>query len=654
MASLAEAFRIAVTHQQAGRLELAAEVYQRILQAAPQHFEALVNLGNVLQVLGHLDQAAACYRQAIAVQPDCVEAHNNLGCCLHAQHQLDAALACFQQALALRPDFADTLNNVGNILRDQGKRAEAMAWYQRAVQVNPRFAYAHNNLGDVLRELRRHKEAVACYRKALEFSPHTASIWNNLGATLREQEKGVEAAACFRRAIELQPNYAGAYTNLGNCAKDLGDLDEAVAWFRRAVELQPGNAIAHSNLVYSLYYSPSVNAHTLAEAHARWTQQHARPLAGERLPHTNDRSPDRRLRVGYVSADLHGHPVGLFLLPVLEAADRAGFEQFAYASVLRPDALTERLRNNVDVWRDVACLPDVELAQLIRQDQIDILVDLSAHTAGNRLLVFARKPAPVQVTWLAFCGSTGLDMIDYRLTDPYLDPPGVEEAFYAEQSYRLPDTYWCYRPATDMPPPGPVPALQTGQVTFGCLNNFCKVNAATLDAWGRLLAAVPQSRLLLHSRPGSHRQRVGQAVAAHGVDASRLAFVDLQPTHEYQRTYEQIDIALDPFPYGGATTSCDALWMGVPVVSLAGERAVGRAGLSILSNLGLAELVGRDVNQYVAIAARLAGDLPRLAELRATLRQRMQQSPLMDAPRFARHLEAAYRTMWRQWCSAGS
>jgi predicted O-linked N-acetylglucosamine transferase (SPINDLY family) len=297
-------------------------------------------------------------------------------------------------------------------------------------------------------------------------------------------------------------------------------------------------------------------------------------------------------------------------------------------------------------------MSDAELTELIRQDRIDSLVDLSAHTAGNRMLVFACKPAPVQVTWLAFCGSTGLDTVDYRLTDPYLDPPGVEEPYYTEQSIRLPESYWCYRPATDTPPLVPVPAMATGQVTFGCLNNFCKVNAATLDAWGRLLAAVPQSRLLLHCRPGDHRQRVGQAVAAHGVDTARLAFVDLLPTHDYFLAYQQIDIALDPFPYGGATTSCDALWMGVPVVSLAGERAVGRAGLSILSNLGLAELVGRDVEQYVQIAAELARDLPHLTALRATLRQRMQQSPLMDAPRFARNLEAAYRTMWRRWCGA--
>jgi len=651
MATLAEAFRIALTHQQAGRLLLAADVYQRIIQADPQHFEALVNLGNVLQVLGRLSEAATCYQRALQVQPDCVEAHNNLGCCLHSQHQLDAAMACFERALALRPDYPDSLNNVGNVLRDQGRRIEAMAWYQRAVEKNPQFAYAHNNLGDVLRELRRYDEAVASYRRALEFSPQTASIWNNLGATLREQERGPEAAACFRQAIKLQPNYAGAYTNLGNCAKDLGDLDEAVDWYRRAVELQPDNAVAHSNLLYALYYSPRANAQALAEAHARWTRQHALPLAGSRLPHPNDRSPERRLRVGYVSPDLYGHPVGLFLLPVLQVADRQAFELFAYASVLRPDALTDHFRQCVDVWRDVACVPDDQLTDLIRQDQIDILVDLSGHSAGNRMLVFARKPAPVQVTWLAFCGSTGLDTMDYRLTDPYLDPPGIEEPFYTEESYRLPETYWCYRPATDMPPLGPVPALASGQVTFGCLNNFCKVNATTLDAWGRLLAVVPNSRLLLHCRPGSHRERVSKAITAHGVAAARLTFVDLLPTSEYHRTYQQIDIALDPFPYGGATTSCDALWMGVPVVSLAGERAVGRAGLSILSNLGLADLVGHDVEQYVAIAARLAGDLPRLSALRATLRQRMQQSPLMDAPRFARNLEAAYRTMWRRWCA---
>jgi predicted O-linked N-acetylglucosamine transferase (SPINDLY family) len=367
-------------------------------------------------------------------------------------------------------------------------------------------------------------------------------------------------------------------------------------------------------------------------------------------PHLNDRSPQRRLRIGYVSPDFRFHPVGRFLLPLLETHDRGNFEIFCYASVDVPDALTDRCRAYTDAWRDVRDLSDEQLAQVVRRDRIDVLVDLTMHMAQNRLLLFARKPAPVQVTYLAYCGTTGLETMDYRLTDPHLDPPGGDERFYSERSVRLPETYWCYRPTIETPPVNPLPALAAGHVRFGSLNNFCKATPPTLAAWGRLLQAVPVSRLLLSARAGSHRDRVRGLLGEQGVASERVDFVDIQPVAEYFALYQQIDVALDPFPYGGGTTSCDALWMGVPVVSLAGQTAVGRGGLSILTNVGLPDLAARDAGHYVQVAAELAQDLPRLSDLRATLRERMRNSPLMDAPRFARSVEAAYREMWRRWC----
>ena len=375
------------------------------------------------------------------------------------------------------------------------------------------------------------------------------------------------------------------------------------------------------------------------------------PLAEFIQPHLNNRSPDRRLRVGYVSPNFGSHPVGRFLLPLLESHDKESFETFCYASVEIADAMTDRCRAHADVWRDMLGLSDEQVAHAIRQDRIDILVDLTMHMRRNRLLVFARKPAPVQVTYLAYCGTTGLSTMDYRLTDPYLDPPGQDERFYSELSVRLPETYWCYRPAIETPPVNAQPALEAGHVTFGSLNNFCKVTPPALAAWSRLLQAVPKSWLLLHAHPGSHRDRVCEFLNEQGISPERVVFVDFQPMAEYFGVYQRIDVALDPFPYGGGTTTCDALWMGVPVVSLAGQTAVGRGGLSILSNIGLPELVACDTEQYVRIAAELAQDLPRLRDLRATLRQRMQSSPLMDVPRFARNIEAAYREMWRRWCA---
>jgi len=341
--------------------------------------------------------------------------------------------------------------------------------------------------------------------------------------------------------------------------------------------------------------------------------------------------------------------VSVFLLPLLEAHDRRQVEVVAYASVTLADEVTERCRAKVDVWRDVLALSDAELARRIRDDRVDILVDLSMHMNGTRIMALADKPAPVQITYLAYCSTTGLATMDYRIGDPYLDPPGTE-GFYTEATCRLPQTYWCYRPLEETPSVNELPARVAGRVTFGSLNNFSKVTPATLETWAQLLAAVPRSRLLLHAQSGSHRQSVCEVLAAAGVGAERVEFVPLVPQAEYFRHYHRVDIGLDPFPYGGGTTTCDALWMGVPVVTLAGSTAVGRAGVSLLSNVGLRELIAGDRRQYVQIAALLAADLPRLAELRATLRQRMQGSPLMDAPAFARQVEALYRRVWQQWC----
>jgi predicted O-linked N-acetylglucosamine transferase (SPINDLY family) len=313
--------------------------------------------------------------------------------------------------------------------------------------------------------------------------------------------------------------------------------------------------------------------------------------------------------------------------------------------------MTDRLRQSADVWRDIVGWSDALVADRVRQDRIDIAVDLTLHGGDNRLLVFARKPAPVQVTYLAYCSSTGLSTIDYRLSDPYLDPPGMDESVYSERTIRLPETYWCYQPIGAPPEVNALPALEQGHITFGGLNNFCKVSEPALAAWAKLLRAVPHAHLLLHAHEGAHRQWVRERLKGEGLEPARVRFAGFMPMERYFALYRQIDIALDTFPCGGGTTTCDALWMGVPVVSLVGQTAVGRGGLSILSNVGLPELAARSAEEYVRIASELAHDLPRLSRLRKTLRQRMAQSPLMDAPRFARHIEAAFRQMWRQWCA---
>ena len=617
MATISEILANAVRQHEAGQLQAAERVYRNVLALEPKQADAWHLLGVVAYQVGEHALAVEYIGRAIGLKGTEAAFHSNLGNALRAAGKPDEAVACYRRALELKPDYAQALNNLGIALNDQGKPDEAAACYRRASELKPDFAEAHNNLGNAF----------------------------------LDQMKLDEAVACYRRALELKPDYAEAHHNLGIACKDQGKLDEALACYRRALKLKPDCAEVHSSLACTLNFCPDQNARTIYEEHRCWSQRHAEPLAKLIRPHANDRSPDRRLRVGYVSPDFRWHPVGRFLLPLLQSHDHREFEIFCYASQIVADFITARCQAHADVWRNVAGCTDEQLATAVREDHIDILVDLSMHMAKNRLLVFARKPAPVQVTYLAYPGTTGLRTMDYRLTDPYLDPPGERLEFYSEQSVWLPETYWCYLAVREAPAVDRLPALRAGHVTFGCMNNFCKVTAPALAAWSRLLNAVPASRLILHAHAGSHRDRVLEFFARDGVPPERVTFVPMLPPADYFRAYEQIDVALDPFPYNGGTTTCDALWMGVPVVSLAGQTAVGRGGFSILSNLGLTELVAYDSEQYVRIAAELAGDLSRLGGLRQTLRERMQTSPLMDAPRFARNVETAYRTMWRRWCS---
>lgn len=540
---------------------------------------------------------------------------------------------------------------LGVIALQAGNLEVALALVQRAAALRPDAAVCRNNLGQVLQRLGRYDEAARSYEAAIELDPGYAEAHNNLGYVREQQDRLTDAEALYRRAIDLDPEYAEPHTNRGNLLKDGGQLDAAIGCFRRAIALRPDLSALHSNLLLTLHYHPDYSPADLAREHHSWAERHVAPLAAVRRPHENGPEPHRRLRVGYVSPDFREHPVARFILPLFREHDRRQVEVFAYSDVTRPDAVTGLVRNHVDRWRDVAMLGDENLADVVRADGIDILVDLAAHSGHNRLLAFARKPAPVQVTYLAYCSTTGVDAIDYRVTDRFLDPPG-ESSQYTETSIHLPHCYWCYcapplpdsaRPATER---------RTGPPTFGCLNNFAKVTDVTLDLWLRLLRRVPEARLLIYARAEGHRDRVRRALREAGVEESRAAFVGHQPLADYLDTYRLIDVALDPHPYGGGTTTCDALWMGVPVVSLAGRTAVSRAGSTLLSNIGLEHLVARSEEQYVELAAGLIRDAGGLAALRRELPARIESSPVMDAPQFVRGLEAAFRTVWRAWCES--
>jgi predicted O-linked N-acetylglucosamine transferase (SPINDLY family) len=629
----------------------AIAAYRQALALQPDFAEALSNLGIALRDMGQLDESIAACLQAIALQPGYPAAHCNLGNALHEKGQTGEAIAACLQAIALKPDFPEAHNTLGNARKTRGQLDEAIAAYRHALTLKPDYPEAHSNLGNALKDKGQLEEAMAAYREAILLKPDFSEAHSNLGTALKDAGRLDEAVDCFRRALDLNPDHSDFHSNLGIALKDTGQVEEAVDCFRRALDLNPDRPDFHSNLLLTLNYHPGFDTHAIAKEHRRWNRQHAEPLRRFIQPHLNDRTPGRRLRIGYVSPDFKEHAVGQNVLPLVAAHDRGSFEVFCYADVIRPDAVTEQFRVSAQHWRSTVGLTDEQLAAEIRRDRIDVLVDLALHTAKNRLATFARKPAPVQVTFAGYPGSTGLTAIDYRLSDPHLDPPGGDESVYSEQTVRLPHTFWCYDPVDcrDLAVSAP-PSLSNGFITFGCLNNFCKINDGVLRLWGKVLQTVPASRLLLLAPEGSHRQHALDVLGQEGIASERIEFVSPQPRRKYLELYRRIDLCLDTLPYNGHTTSLDCFWMGVPVVTLVGQTIVGRAGLSQAMNLDLPGLVAWTPDQYVKIASGLASDLPRLAQLRSTLRQRMESSPLMDAPRFARDIEAAYRGMWRKWC----
>jgi len=645
--TLQQMFELAGQHRRGGRAAEAEALYRQILAQQPQHADAMHLRGITLFQLGRAGEALELIRQAVALNPGRSDYLHNLGLVSAALGKADEAIAAYRQALAARPDFPEACSSLANALRAKGDLDGAAEMFRRAATLRPQDPEAHNGLGCALMDQGRSEEAAAAFRAALALKPDHAQALYNLGNAMVALGRLDEAVESFRAATILRPDDADAHNNLGMALKEIAQLDQSLASFERGLAVSPNQQSIDSNRVYTLYFHPRYDAGAILKENLLWNQRHAADLAGQIQPHRNDRSPQRRLRIGYVSHDFFNHCQSFFTFPLLGHHDHGLFEVFCYASVARPDEFTQHLRGFAGVWRDCLGKSDADVAQMIRDDQIDVLVDLTMHMAHGRLLVSARKPAPVQVAWLAYPGTTGLSAIDYRLTDPYLDPPG-SDAYYSEKSIRLPETFWCYDPLTRQPTVNELPALQNRCVTFGCLNNFCKINPPLLQLWARVLSAVPDSKLLLLVPQGSSRRWVLQTL---GIDPLRVDFVPYQTRRMYLQTYHRIDLGLDTFPYNGHTSSLDSLWMGVPVVSLCGQTAVSRAGLSQTSNLGVAQdWVAQTPDEFVQLAAKWAHDLPRLAQLRSTLRPRMQQSPLMDAARFTRNMEAAYRQLWKQWC----
>ena len=553
-----------------------------------------------------------------------------------------------QQALGIEPKNARGLAFGAVLSARFGRKDQSLNLAEMALKLGPACPVVLHNTAVIFFHYGQPHRARAIWERLIELVPHSAETFNNLGTYHLAQNDTNAAEFCYRKAMELDPNARGVHLNLGNLARNSGRIEEAVAFYREHERRFPQELWQSSNYLYSLHFDPSYGAGQIHAEHVAWGRALESTIAGQ-TSHPNDRSPDRRLRVGYVAPYFRNHVAGILLQPLLSNHDHSQFEIHCYSDVRQADEMTGRLRRHADVWHDTAGLANADLASLIARDKIDVLVDLVMHMEGGRLGVFVRKPAPVQVTWMAYPGTTGLTRIDYRFTDAVLDPPGETDHFYTEQSIRL-DTFWCYDPPVDSPPVGPLPADKNGYVTFGCLNNFSKINGRVLDLWREILAAIQDSRLILMPPMGKSKE---WALEKLQVAPDRLICLPKAPRSQYLDYYNRIDVALDPFPYTGHTTTMEGLWMGVPLVSLASSTVASRGSLSILTNLGLADLAVKSKGDYVALTVALSKDLARLRELRAGLRGRLEHSILMDGGRFARRVESAYRDIWRKWCDNG-
>ena len=644
-------FAHALQQHQSGRVADAMNWYRRILAADPGHADSLQLFGVAFHQTGRSGEAVIWMERSIAAGAPSATYSANLATALDTLGRYNDAIRRGRLALVQQPDYAGAENTLASALRAIGRVPAAVAAACRAICLDARMAEAHCNLGAALFDAQASRPAAEAFRKALVLRPEYHEVHNNLGRALIDMGNLAAAVTSIRRAVTSVPRAARVHNNLGCVLSDLGAWDEALVAFRDALRHDPRLAAAHSNLVMSLHYIDGIDqAAVLAEScrYAERIERHeSQPVFATVA------TPGRRLKIGYVSGDFRRHPVGYFLAPVLAAHDRAAVEVHCYSNNVSDDVMTARLRASAVHWRNVCGLDDDAAAAMIRADGIDILVDLAGHTARNRLPVFARRPAPVQVSWLGYWATTGLSTIDYLITDAVTVPPG-EERWYSERVVRLPGGRFCYAPPDDAPEPSPLPP-EAGTPMFGSFNNLSKVTPTTVRLWAEVLKAVPGARLLLKwtsLADAGTRQRVQAAFAEAGVDPARLLLRGRSAHAAMLAKYGDIDVALDPVPFSGGLTSVEALWMGVPVVTLPADTAPSRQTAGLLRILGLDDLVAKNAADYVRIAAGLAADQCRLAAFREGLRARMAASPLCDGAAYTRGLEAVYREIWRQYCEA--
>ncbi|KAB1222488.1 putative UDP-N-acetylglucosamine--peptide N-acetylglucosaminyltransferase SPINDLY [Morella rubra] len=687
-----------IVYKDEGCLAEAAESYQKALRADPSYKPAaeclaivLTDLGTSLKLAGSVQEGIQKYYEALKIDPHYAPAYYNLGVVYSEMMQFDLALNCYEKAALERPMYAEAYCNMGVIYKNRGELESAIACYERCLAVSPNFEIAKNNMAIALTDLGTKvklegdiNQGIAYYKKALYYNWHYADAMynlgvaygemlkfdmlalsikpnfsqslNNLGVVYTVQGKMDIAASLIEKAIIANPTYAEAYNNLGVLYRDAGNISLAIDAYEQCLKIDPDSRNAGQNRLLAMNYINEGHDDKLFEAHRDWGKRFMR-LYPQYASWENPKDLERPLVIGYVSPDFFTHSVSYFIEAPLVHHDYAHYKVVVYSAVVKADAKTIRFKEKVvkkgGIWRDIYGIDEKKVASMVREDKVDILVELTGHTANNKLGMMACRPAPVQVTWIGYPNTTGLPTIDYRITDSLADPPDTEQK-HVEELVRLPECFLCYTPSPEAGPVSPTPALSNGFVTFGSFNNLAKITPKVLQVWARILCAVPNSRLVVKCKPfccDSVRERFLSTLEQLGLEPLR---VDLLPlillNHDHMQAYSLMDISLDTFPYAGTTTTCESLYMGVPCVSMAGSVHAHNVGVSLLSKVGLAHLVAKNEDEYVQLALKLASDIPALSNLRMSLRDLMSKSPVCDGTNFIRGLESTYRNMWHRYC----
>lgn len=635
-----------------GKMDEATRHYESAIERKADFAEAINNLASIYLMQRNFAKAEEYYKRILALRPGHPSALYNMGMIYKNTDRVSEALVVFQDVVKQKPEHADAWAEIGDIRKQSGDVDGAIDAYGHSLRLKP-DAKLHTIFAALLSRQGQHVDAINHFKAALAIDENNIDALSSLGALFATFSKFEEAEHYCERARLLQPDNPETLNNLANIYKAYGDLDKAVFYYRQGIDKDPGDSRIYANLMLAMIYSANVAPEEIAQTAFQFGEIVAQSPA-RKFPLKNNRDPDRVLRIGYVSPDFRKHSVNYFFEHVLKNHDRTKFEIFGYSNTMDEDDVTRRLQSGFDQWRVIRGINNDDAAALINDDRIDILVDMAGHTANNRLLVFARRPAPLQVSWLGYPATTGLKEMDYRITDSYAEPEGMTEALNIEKLWRLPHIFCCFDPQDKMVDVIDHPPFEdNGYITFGCFNTFTKVTDPVLTAWKRIMDRVPGSKLLLEivgiDTHVSFRENVLRRLALVGFTPEQIILEPRRPENQFV-LYNRIDIALDPFPCNGGTTSMDTMWMGVPLIALAGRHFVSRMGVTILSNAGLQELIAEDISGYVDKAVQLANDGARLKSLRTGLRERIKDSPLMDQKLFARDIEDAYRGMWRRWC----